>query len=170
MIAPPLFLVPFTFLTRKGQSNLINLYPPLWAKLLLINIPVTLLSSNTFTVLPLCIFIFSIPIFIHTSFKGLNVCLTSLPFPFFYTAFWLTVPTTLLGSVIPALPFWALGTIHSTFSPQFHQGVFFPVLQGRQKIFPFLFLFIFSPTTVSFPPQVLHFTLSALLFLASLSL
>ena len=85
------------------------------------NIPVAPLLSNTFTVLPSWMSILSMPTFIHTSCRGLNVHLISLAFPF-YTVFWLTVPATLSGSVIPALLFWALGTDCSIFLPQFYYG------------------------------------------------
>ena len=109
-----------------------------------------------------------IPTFIHTSCRGLNICLTSLAF-FFYTAFQLTVPITFFGSVIPVLSFWALGTDCSILSSQFYHDTFFSVLQGKQKTSPLLFYFIFY-TTVFFSLHVLHFTLSALSFSASLSL
>ena len=100
--------------------------------------------------------IFSIPICIHTSHSLLKVLLTSL--------------CLFSGSVIPALPFWALGTDHSTFPPQFHYRTFFPVLQGGQNTSFFLFLSTFPPVTASLPPHVPHFTLSTLLHSASLSL
>ena len=112
VITPPLLLVLFTFLTCRDWSNLINLYPPFWAKLLLINILVAPLFNNAFTVLSLWVSIFSIPTVIYTFFRGLNIHFTSLASTF-CTTFWLTVSVNPFRSVIPALPFWALGTVRS---------------------------------------------------------
>jgi len=114
------------------------------------------LSSNAFTEIPSWVSIFSTPICIHTSHRPFKVLLTSL--------------CIFSGSVIPALLFWALGTDHSIFPPQFYHGTFFPVLQGGQNTSPFSFLSTFPPVTAFLPPHVLYFTLSALPLAASSSL
>ena len=70
-----------TFLTCTGLFNFCsqNLY--LAAIFLSMNIPIMPLSKSTFTITPLWVSTFSIPIFNHTSFNILNVLLTSLCLP-----------------------------------------------------------------------------------------
>ena len=70
-----------TFLTCTGLFNFCsqNLY--LAAIFLSMNIPIIPLSKSTFTITPLWVSTFSIPIFNHTSFNILNVFLTSLCLP-----------------------------------------------------------------------------------------
>ena len=68
----------FIFFIYTGLFNFCSLNLCLAAILLSMNIPVVLLSKSAFTVIPLWMFIFSIPIFNHTSFNILNVLLTFL--------------------------------------------------------------------------------------------
>ena len=85
-MAPALLLVPLTFLTIIGLSNFYSLNLYFAAIFQSINIPVALLSRSTFTVTPLCISTFSIPISIYTSLSILNVLLTSLTVPSAHTS------------------------------------------------------------------------------------
>ena len=80
MIFPLLFSVPSTFFTFRGLSSFVILKPCFLAISLSMNIPMALLSKSAFTVMPLCISTFSIPMSSHTFLRILNVFLTSLSF------------------------------------------------------------------------------------------
>ena len=81
----PLLLVLSTFLMAIALFNFCNLNLCFATICLFMNIPVALLSKSAFIITPLCISIFSTPIFNHTSLNILKVLLTffwlSLSFP-----------------------------------------------------------------------------------------
>ena len=80
-MAPPLFIVPFTFLTINGLSNFCSLNPCLAAVCLSMNIPVAPLSKSALIIMPSCVSIFSTPIFNYTSFNILKILLTFFRLP-----------------------------------------------------------------------------------------
>ena len=82
MMFPLLFSVLFTFFTFRGLSSFVILKLCLLAISLSMNIPVVPLSRSAFTVMPLYVSTFSIPISSYTSLRILNVLLTSLSFTF----------------------------------------------------------------------------------------
>ena len=75
MVSPLLFVLS-TFLMSIGLSSFYSLNLCFAAVLFSMNIPVTLLSKSTFTIIPSCISIFSILIFNYTSLSILKVLLT----------------------------------------------------------------------------------------------
>ena len=80
-MAPPLLLVPSTFLTFMGLSSFYSVNPCFATALLSMNIPVAPLSKSAFTVTPSWVSSFSTLIFNHTSLSILKVHLTSLCLP-----------------------------------------------------------------------------------------
>ena len=125
------------------------------------NILVTPLSKSAFTVMPLCISIFSTPIFNHTSFSILNVLLTFLCLSFSFTV--------LFGTSVCVLLYCVFLSVGCTTTLQFHYGFFFPVLYSRHRI-----SFLSHSSTLSFIVSLflhfIHCTLVISPLLASFSL
>ena len=114
-----------------------------------------LLSKSTFTIIPLCVSSFSIPIFNYTSLSILKVLLTSLCLlPSF------AVPSRAPAHILLCCAFVSLG--HAVI-PQFHYGFFSPILHSGHKIFLFSSSNTFSLIIIFFLPYFVHSTLLPLL-------
>ena len=151
-----------TFLITIGLSNFYSLNPCFAVIFQSINILVTPLFKSAFTVMSLCISIFSTPMSSYTSLNILNVLLT-----FFYLLSSLTVPFRV--SVHVPL-YCAFPSVGYTTSLQFYYFFFFlPYILGI-KFFFFIILTSFSQLYLSFytlyTPLSLSF-LSLLLLLFS---
>ena len=112
-MAPPLLFVPSTFLTVISLFSFYSLNSCFAAILLSMNIPVAPLSKSAFTITPLCVSIFSIPIFNHTSLSILKVLLTS-----FWLSFSFAVLSDSLGHALLCCAFASLG--HAAFPIYLH--------------------------------------------------
>ena len=84
------------------------------------------LSKSAFTVMPLCISTFSIPISSYTSLNILNILLTSLCLPLF-----LAMPFKVS---VHAPPYYAFPSVGHATSPQFYYFLFLPILHFGHKI------------------------------------
>ena len=98
LIGPSWLKKPSTFLIYISLSIFFSLNPCFLANSELITSPVALLSNNTSTVIPSCVFILSSPIF---TVMSLNV---SSPFAFLILAFFLVpsesdVPTSIFVNI-----------------------------------------------------------------------
>ena len=128
---------------------------------LFINILVVPLSKSTFTVMPLCIFTFSTPIFSHTSLNILNILLKSLcPLPSLAVHF---------GTSVYMSSFCAFPSMEHAASLQFYPSLFLPTLHSRYKILLLSYSDTFF-TIVSFLPHSIYCTLVIYSLLASPSL
>jgi len=160
VIAPLLLFVPSTFLTVTGLSSFYSLNPYSATIFLSINISVVLLSKSAFTVMSLCISIFSTSIFNYTSLGILNILLMSLCLFSFFTVLFRTPVYILICCASPCLG-------HTT-TLQSHHSCFFPVPYSEHRI---LFLFSFDTlATISLHLHWVYFTLAAPLSFAEFSL
>ena len=128
-----LLLVPLTFLTIIGLSNFCSLNPYFAAIFQSINISIALLSRSTFTVTPLCISTFSIPMSIYTSLSILNVLFTFFAVPSAY------------ASLCCAFPF-----VGHTASSSFTLGIYTTQLSLTSFLWGLLVLCCFSCAFLSF--------------------
>ena len=150
-----------TFLITIGLSNFCSLNPCFAVIFQSINILVTPLFKSAFTVMPLCISIFSTPMSSYTSLNILNVLLT-----FFYLSPSLTVPFRV--SVHVPL-YCAFPSVGYTTSLQFYYSFFFSTLYSGHKILLFYHSDIFF-TIVSLFLHFIHSTLIIFSLFASSSL
>ena len=149
--------MPSTFFTTIGLSNFCSLNLYLAAIFLSINIPVMPLSKSTFIVMPLCISIFSTPMFSYISLNILNILLKSLCLPPSLAA---PFRTSVHIPLCCAFPF-----VEHTASLQFYHSLFLSILYSGHKI---LFLFCSNTflTIVFFLSHPIHYTLVISPFLA----
>jgi len=116
MVSPLLFVPPI-FLTITGLSSFYSLNLCFATIFLSINIPITLLSKSTFTIIPSYVFIFSTPIFNYTSLGILNIFLISLCLSSSFTVPFGTSVYVPLYCASPCLGYTAIF--------QFHYSCFF---------------------------------------------
>jgi len=121
--------VLFTFLTITGFSSFYSLNLCFVTIFLSINISIILLPKSTLTIMPLCVFTFSTPIFNYTSLNILNILLT-----FFWLIFSFAV---LFGISVYVLLYCTFPSIEYTATSQFYCSFFFLVLHSRYRIFLF---------------------------------
>ena len=140
-MASLLLFVPSIFLTAISLSSFCSLNPYFAAILLSINIPVVPLSKSAFTIIPLCVSIFSIPIFNYTSFSILKVLLISFQLP---PSFAMLFDSP--GCVLPCYTFVSLD--HAAFLIHLYYLCL-------SLIIPYL---LFSFTWHPFSPYLLHCT------------
>ena len=150
VIALVLLFVLLTFLTTIGFSNFCSLNLCLATIFQSINISVVPLFKSAFTVMPLCIFTFSILISSHTFLNILNVLLTFLCLPLS-----LAVPFRVSVCAPPCCTFPSAGY---TTSFQFHYSLFLPTLHSRYKIL----LLSHSNTFLTIASLLLYFIHSTL--------